>query len=940
MTKRLLSLALLIAIIISAHAQETAIEGKWQFYFAKDKASADAMVDRGFYRPDFSAEGFDLIAVPSCWTNLGYEEPVYRGFTDDKAGEGLYIKRFTIPSDMKGRRIQLNFGGVWASAEVWLNGKWIGRHDSGFTSFAYNIDKEALPGQENVLAVRVRQTYKGYKCDNYDDWSLGGIYRPVSVSSKPKKLWMDYVRANTTLTDNYSKAIVNVSVMVGDEHETTLPGNYRSPGKPYELRITLTDKNGNTHTWQQTCPGHTATSRLVTAQIEVGKPLLWTAETPHLYTLKAELAEHGNVVQTETKKIGLREISTKGGVFRINGVAVKLRGVNRHDEWPDVGRATTHEHWLKDLTMMKEANINFVRTAHYQHAKGFIEMCDSIGMYVGSEISLGGAGGPMKDPGFYAGMMLRVVETVERDIDNPSIVYWSVGNEDCFNTMYHMAAKATKALDPTRPVLYPWNADEHLPEDIDILSSHYWSAAEYDSMAAASKRPIITTEYVHAYGTDRFGGLEECWNALTKHPAGTGGAVWMWADQGLKTPIKINRQNFSNKVKDDYLRVSSAGWDGITDSYRNPTRDYNEVKAVYSPVKIDVSTVKPEAGRAAITLRNDNDFTSLDNYSHKWTLFVDGKAIDNGSAVVNAAPHSKAQISVPLKKLKRLRHGQTAYINIKTYNKNGFEIYSGTAILDIDSDAEPTGGKLNVAENNGTITVTANRNTYVFARQTGTMTSAAKNGKMIARDMKPSVWHKLNEGELTIRNRSFAKGCSLEKMSHSVKGMDIRQTGGKVVITSTVDYVANDSNKLTANYTFTITPNGRMNVDYTLSTDIQTTLLPHFGLQIRTNGKDYLKHWFGLGPDDAYPNKKAYPQPGLYSGRQAYGTKAVKWMEIGTGKDLMRIDVDGYLVRDLQNAQTLHIAGMVLGRVEKGRLKNNAYRLNPKGTHKGHFSIY
>lgn len=938
--KRLYIIIVLLASFLITDAQEISLDGQWLFRYAKDSETADSLTKAGFYEPRFKAEGFRQTPVPSCWAILGYEEPVYRTFPNDKGSEGLYVKRFTLPAEWKGKQLRLNFGGVWASAEIWLNGTWIGRHDSGYTSFAYSVTKEAKPGQENVLAVRVRQTYKDYKCDTYDDWSLGGIYRPVTIAAYPAKQWIDNVRTHTSFSDNYHRAEVNVTMMMGDGHRSTLPGNYRSPGEPYGLRVSLADANGdNVAEWQQTIPGHVATFRAVQAKLNVTNPKLWNAEHPYLYTLRVELIENGKVTHTDMRKIGLREITTTGGVLRINGVAVKLRGINRHDEWPDVGRATTREHWLKDLTMMKQANINYVRACHYQHAKGFIEMCDSIGMYVGAEVSLGGAGGLMKDPGFYPGLSTRIIETVNRDLDNPSIIYWSVGNEDSFNTMYYMAAKMVKSLDPTRPVLYPWNADSTLPNDIDILAPHYWTAHEYDSLAASSKRPIITTEFVHAYGTERFGGLDDCWNALTRHPAGAGGAVWMWADQGIKTPIKIDKTTFRNKVKDDYLRVSDAGWDGITDSYRNPTRDYWEVKAVYAPIRVDTATVTPSGGTATITLHNRYDFTQMSDFTQKWVLMVDGDIIDSGTAVVNAAPHSDGALSISTRKLKQLKSGQTAYVRVSTVNRDGYEISTGSVKLAIPIKTKNINVKPTVSEESDAVSITAGQHIYRFSRTTGSLSAVNKHGTTILKDLQPSVWHKLNEGDYIIKNRQIAKGLSLEKFEPRVLSMNIERSDNDVRITSKVEYFVNDSNRLTANYEFTVLHDGRLNVAYTIETNMQTTLLPLVGLSVTTAKSDCLKRWFGLGPDDAYPNKRTYPQLGLHDGKAAYGCKAVEWVETELNGQTVRLTANGYLVMDKGNSSVLRLAPFVLGRSEKGRLKDPAYILSSKGTYKGQLVI-
>lgn len=520
------------------------LSGTWQFAFAANQKEADRL--ERFYTPDFAKSKFKSTPVPSNWALLGYEEPVYRGFKDNQAGEGFYVREFTIPQDWKDKRILLHFGGVWSSAEVWLNGNELGRHDCGYTSFAFDVTNKLKVDEPNKLAVRVRQITREYKFDVCDDWTWGGIYRDVTLEAMPAKRWIDDVVVQTTFDHLFQDANLDIRVMISDKHKNTLPGNYPSPGEPYKLCFTLTDKEGKEVAQRQMAvPAHVSTDREICLSLPVEAPHQWTAETPYLYSLKVELLEKEVVTHTRMERVGFRQISTDGGVFRINGQAVKLRGVNRHDEHPDVGRATTRKQWLEDLTLMKAANINYLRLSHYTPAEGFIELCDSMGMYVGNEVTLGGAGDLMYDPSFSGAVLQRSYETIVRDINKPSIIYWSIGNEDPLTSLHMVSVKLVKALDPTRPVLLPWRPEEWLPKEVDILAPHYWNPQEYDRLAGHSGRPVISTEYTHAYGNDAFGGLEARWKALTKHPAGAGAAVWMWADQGVKTPVRKKEKDLS-----------------------------------------------------------------------------------------------------------------------------------------------------------------------------------------------------------------------------------------------------------------------------------------------------------------------------------------------------------------------------------------------------------
>lgn len=905
--KHILLTALICLMPTAAWTQtEMNLNGDWLFYYAPDKKAADLMEGSGFYRPDFRPVNFRSTPVPSNWAILGYEEPVYRNFKNAPHSEGFYIHRFTLPASMRGKRLLLHFGGVWASAEIWVNGKRLGRHDSGYTSFALNASQALKAGEENVLAVRVRQVYPEYTCDTYDDWALGGIYRDVSIEAMPQKLYIDKLTAVTDFDDSFTDADLKLRTLVQDAHRPTLPGNYRSPGLPYRLRYQLTDPNGQTVA-DRTCdiPTHISTAREDAVTFHLRRPMQWNAETPYLYRLQVDLIENGSVTQTIRKKIGFREISTAGGVFRINGQAVKLRGVNRHDEWPTVGRATRPEHWIKDLTLMKAANINYIRACHYQHAKGFIEMCDSIGMYVGAEISLGGASGMMQDPAFIPGMMLRATETVERDLNNPSVIYWSVGNEDAFTGMFQLAVRTIKALDPTRPVLLPWNADASLPAEIDILAPHYWTAAQYDSACANSKRPVITTEYVHAYGTQRFGGLQDCWQAITKHPAGTGGAVWMWADQGVVTPTKwTDRVYRTLSGGDPYLRISSDGWDGITDSYRRPTRDYWELQAVYSPLCPDADTVAL-GKEVRIPVYNGFDFTNAKGCAIQYRVYVDSRPKASGSTYINAAPHTSADLVIN-PGIGRLGAGQTAYVQLRFFHADGTPMAEKSVVLRGDNDSFIP----------SKLPRTAAR--YAFDATTG-----------LPRGLRPVFWHKLNEGDEIIRNRSGFNG----KYAIRVEAVRKKATAEGTAYESDIRCTVNDSNSVAVHVTSFYRNDGRLTVNYAITPTTTPRYLPVIGMALRAKPLQ----WFGKGPAETYPNKQAYGLLGIWDARRLTGTHDARWIDVDGAR--VYLGPGGFIDRDETDSPEVHLLSSVLGRSEKGRLNDARYHISSGNTYRGTLTI-
>lgn len=927
--RRILSFILLIAALRLSAQEQVSLNGTWDFTLAK--TGEEALRLENFHAPEFTNNDFKPIPVPSNWAVLGYEEPVYRGFKEGTASEGFYLHTFTVPKDWNEKRVLLHFGGVWSSAEVWLNGQYLGRHDSGYTSFSFNATGKLKTDSINRLAVRVRQVTREYKFDVFDDWTLGGIYRDVTLEAMPAKRWIDNVVAQTTFDNYFKDADLKVRVMVSDKHKNTLPGNYPSPGEPYNLRFTLSDKEGQEVARQQiTIPAHTSTDRETDFTLRILSPLHWTAETPNLYNLRIDLLEKGQVAHTRTERIGFRQISTTGGVFRINGQAVKLRGVNRHDEHPDVGRATTRAHWLQDITLMKAANINYIRLSHYTPAKGFIELCDEMGMYVGNEISLGGAGNLMYDPSFSNAVLQRSYETVVRDINSPSVIYWSIGNEDPLTTLHMASVKSVKALDPTRPVLLPWRHEEWLPKEVDILAPHYWKDREYDQLASHSDRPIISTEYTHAYGVDGFGGLEARWKALTKHPTGTGAAIWMWADQGIKTPVakaKYSEDDISQG--DKYLRIDYAGWDGIVDSYRNLTRDYLETKAVYAQVypAIDKMYFVPGQDSIRIPIQNDFDFTNLNTVKINWSIWEDGQELSSGNSSINGQPHATSALKLPISKLKTIQPGKTYFIRFIFTRADGSEITREA--VELCPQAEQivqavSNGKLIVSKDKESVIVATNDIRYIFNPRTGQLTSADIQGKQMITDLRPVIWRTLDRSETSAFGKeNVRKAVDLNKYTQSVKSWKIEESEGNVVIKTEVNYTVDTNNRFTTTYRYTIGADGRLDVSYQILTNVAIPWLPIVGMAVQSASELNQLHWLGLGPCDAYPNKQAAPILGLWEGKagstETTGIKATRWIERTGAIGCLRIASIGYMEHNASRPETMYILSGVFARPEKGR---------------------
>lgn len=914
----LAALFLFARLFCNAQAAERdgtlSLNGTWQFALASSDSSADQMAN--FYQAGYDTSKFVPIPVPSNWALDGFEPPNYDRFKGP-ASQGFYLYHFSVPASWTNKRILLHFGGVWSSAEVWLNTKPLGRHDSGFTSFAFDVTPDLIPGSENVLAVRVRQVTHDYLFDTNDDWALGGIYRDVWLETMPKVRWIDRVDVQTVFDDLFRDADLKLRIMVGD----STPRSVQE--KPYDLDLTLLDEEGKTvQSSRITIAAHPGTDRDLGLTLHVQSPQHWTAETPYLYTLRTELIDGGQVSHERTLSVGFRQISTAGGIFRVNGQAIKLRGVDRHDEYPTAGYATTPANWLQDVTLMKAANINFIRTSHNPPADGFLDLCDRMGMYVEDEVPMGYGGDSGNDPSFAGAAMLRAYETVARDVNHPSVILWSIGNENPLTALHMATIRAVKGMDPTRPVLMPWRADDWLPPEIDIIAPHYYTAQEYDELAGRSNRPVITTEYTHAYSTDGFGDLEGRWKALTKHPSGTGGAIWMWQDQGLQVT-----QDVPGGGKKSVLELNPAGIDGIVGSYREPQRDYWETKAVYAQVYpgVDKVTFVPGQESVRIPIQNDFDFTNLSAVKIGWQLLEDDRELDHDSLVIEGQPHAAAWMNLRLAKIGSVRPGATYYAWFTFDRADGSEITKRAVELAPQLAAAPQALQplpAIMVSQGQEVVVRAGDASYAFDPQTAQLASASLKGAPVITAAKLTIWRPMNFIEQFILN--WAGGVKdlpdLNAYHTVVHAWKVTHAGAEVRIEASADHIVDAKDHFAVSYTYIVHPNGTLTVHYVVQPQVQAQWLPFIGMTLRTEPEIHHLRWLGLGPLDAYPNEKVAAILGVWSEESpsagASEVKATRWAEL-TRDSGVGVRIEGSPYVRLDGETGLQALTSVAGRPSK-----------------------
>jgi len=523
------------------------LNGQWSFKWLENPE----LIPEDFFLTRFNTEKWDHINVPSCWQMAGYGHPKFRNvhltFTckppkvpGDYNPTGLYKKKFTIPGHWIGKEIMLRFEGVKAASSYWINGEYLGYNEGSFEPAEFDITPFVSEG-ENELSVSVLRFCDGTYLENQDMWKLSGIFRDVELYAVPKVTIQDYY-VTTDFEENYQNADLNI--------ELTLANFQEEKASNYRLDIDVFDLQENSIFGQPLQRGQLKIEGQGNLKLQVNtrvaNPEQWSAEKPNLYTMVVALYDGSDqLMEAFSKKIGFIEIENDGEKILVNGVPVKLNGVNSHMHHPEFGNTVPQETLRKDLILMKQNNINCVRTSHYPPEPAYLDLANEIGMYIIDEVNdeahfntyLSG------DPAWQEAYCDRSRKLVYRDRNHPCIIMWSAGNESGSGSNIEAVIKTGKSIDPNRPAwMYGGNAFI-LPFE-DVIGPRYWiperlrAIAEGKVLNNGDTRPSFMDEYLAATGNG-LGGLDEYWDCFYRYPRLMGGAIWDWVSPGVTTPLRI-----------------------------------------------------------------------------------------------------------------------------------------------------------------------------------------------------------------------------------------------------------------------------------------------------------------------------------------------------------------------------------------------------------------
>lgn len=629
--------------LVPAPAPDTTVEldGKWRF-----------MPDppAGFEQSKFDDSSWGEIDVPAHWVMQGYHA---------EKGQGGYRRHVQLPADWRGRRIRIAFDGVYSGAEVWWNGRRVGSHMGGATPFQLDVTDAANPGDDNVIAVRVSQETEASKMDHmsmYADFSLAGIFRRTRVFAVPS-VHVQREQSHAEFDSEHKNADLVTEISLGNESGSALAGA--------TVRLNLMQGANAIVSSDPIAMDLPAWSKKdQTVKLHVAAPQQWSAEHPNLYTLETVISRNGSEIERVTRKVGFRDTHVDKTALVINGVAVKLKGTAHHDSDPLLGRAVTPAIERRDMELMKEANLDSLRTSHYIPIPELDDIADELGIYLEEEAPFCWVGNAY-DLRWGAFTRQIAAEMVERDMSHPSVAYWSGGNESDWGPTLDLDIKEIRAHDPSRPVMGSWT------NNVDFIIHHNpMSVAGIQSMDNKDK-PVLWDESIAIFqgiwgqgdGASlwRDPGLRDYYvaplvdvmDAFWKSKVVQASFIWAWADDMFLVPGRGSEYgrgyDESHGVDRIYHQdgkglVGDAPW-GVIDGWRRRKPEFWHIKNLYSPIKVSVRELAvPTSGILSIPVENKYFFTNLSELQVKWQL-----GDQQGTAQADIAPQGSGTLEIPVK---------------------------------------------------------------------------------------------------------------------------------------------------------------------------------------------------------------------------------------------------------------------------------------------------
>ena len=925
------------------HAQKgdcsICLDGTWKFRWTP---VPDERIVK-FYQTDFNDKDWVGFPVPANWEVNGYGTPIYvsAGYPfkidpprvmgepkvdyttyKERNPVGQYRRSFQLPAGWEARgQTFLRFEGVMSAFYVWINGERVGYSQGSMEPSEFNITNYLHAG-ENQIALEVYRYSDGSYLEDQDFWRFGGIHRSIHLLHTSDIRIRDYAVRTLPVSTDYQDFILQIdpqfSVYRGMTGKgTTLQGVLKdASGREIatlkgdvEDILDLEHKAGRMNEWYP----QRGPRKLGRMSATIKSPKRWTAETPYLYKLHLTLlTAEGEVIEQVEQSVGFRSVEIRNGQLLVNGVPVRFRGVNRHEHDPRTARVMSEERMLQDILLMKQANINAVRTSHYPNVSRWYELCDSLGLYVMDEADIeehGLRGTLASTPDWHAAFLDRAVRMAERDKNHPSIVIWSMGNESGYGPNFAAISAWLHDFDPTRPVHYEGAqgaGGEPDPKTVDVISRFYtrvkqeylnpgiaegedkeraenarWERLLEIAERTNDNRPVMTSEYAHSMG-NALGNFKEYWDEIYSNPRMLGGFIWDWVDQGIYKTLPDGRimvaygGDFGDKPN-----LKAFCFNGLLMSDRETTPKYWEVKKVYSPVELRV-----ESGELRVTNRNHH--TDLSQYRCLWTLSIDGKQKDQGEIPLpEVAPGESETIPLPVSIAgKKASAKATSDLRLTIsfilkrdalWAKAGHEVaWEQFCIQEgalLSSELENR-GRLKVRADEEHLSISGSGFSIQWEKNaTGSLTSLTYHGKEMLAHPADFPLQPVTQAfrAPTDNDKSFgnwlAKDWSLHQMDNPRISLDsfkheVREDGAVIVRVQTRNRYK--EGMIVTKFLYTILSDGTVDLKTTFQPQGILPELPRLGIAFCLSSDYNTFIWQGRGPQDNYPDRKTSAAVGLW----------------------------------------------------------------------------
>ncbi|KAK1279060.1 hypothetical protein QJS04_geneDACA016592 [Acorus gramineus] len=889
--------------------------GYWRFRLASDPES----VQSGFHESGFDDSAWETLPVPSNWQMHGFDRPIYTNnvypfpvnppYVPKENPTGCYRRFFCVPEEWRGRHILLHFEAVDSAFFAWVNGIPVGYSQDSRLPAEFEITDCCHPcgsGKENVLAVQVFRWSDGSYLEDQDHWWLSGIHRDVLLLAKPQVFIADYF-FKSSLGEKFSYADIQVEVKVDifdRPAQDAILSNYSVEAELYDTGR-LNDVDGHmdvstydiVHLERGTFPKKVLGFHGYHLKGKLEKPKLWSAEHPNLYTLVLSLKDaSGQLVDCESCQVGIRNISQAPKQMLFNGHPIIIRGVNRHEHHPRLGKTNLEACMIKDLILMKQYNFNAVRNSHYPQHPRWYELCDLFGIYMIDEANIETHGfdlssqfkHPSLEPSWASSMLDRVIGMVERDKNHTCIISWSLGNESGYGPNHSALAGWIRGKDPSRLVHYEGGGSR--TPSTDIICPMYMRVWDIVKIAKDPNetRPLILCEYSHAMGNSN-GNIHEYWDAIDNTIGLQGGFIWDWVDQGLLKESPDGEKHwayggdFGDTPNDLNFCLNGLIWPD-----RTPHPAINEVRYVYQPIKVAfVGNV--------LKITNAHFFKSTEGVEFSWILHVDGIRLGSGlitlPMIAPNCSHDMKWESSPWQSLWASSHPGEAFLTIiaKTmfptrWAESGHVLASTQVCLPSKGEVIPRVIQMN--ENialgveclNDTITVSKQNFWEInINTQTGTIESWKVDGRSLtSKGMIPCLWRAPTDNDNGGSPNSYAcrwRASSIDNMFYHTESCSLQKLSDQVVQVVAVYYgIPNDQKQIflkshsfdKVEVSYLIYESGDVTVEYNMHPRADLPPLPRVGIEFHLDGTlDQIK-WYGRGPFECYPDRKEAAHLGVY----------------------------------------------------------------------------